>query len=414
MVLVLHPVGNQNVRALISGLHKHHMLESFHTSIAWHETAVDKLIPDKLMTELKRREYIGIDKKKIHPYPLTDICRLLSIKLKNNLGYTTLSNYFAPELTYDYVDKKTADYIGKHSDRIDMIYGYDDKCLSSFRMGKLKKIKLVYEAAFAYAPHINEVFFEEKELQPDWADNINYFTTDRLAKQDEEIELADQVIVASTYAKKTLASKNIDDKITIIPYGSPAPVSESALANKAYNNEKLKVLFVGALTQRKGISYLFKAIDELGSNFELHIIGSPVTNSLSKTLTNHLSEHKWIPSMPHTQILEYMYHCDVLILPSIAEAFGLVLLEALSRGLPIIATENTGAPDIITHGKEGFIVPIRNSDAIANHLNYLHENRNDLQKMSQNAWLRSKQLSWEAYQNVILGNIKKELTETTK
>ena len=410
MVLVLHPVGNQNVRALIKGLQQHQMLESFHTSIAWRETAMDKLIPNKVIRELKRREYVGIDNNRILTYPLTDICRLLSIKIKNNVNYKALSDYFHPEMTYDYVDKKTAQYIEKKYDQISMIYGYDDKCLSSFRMGKSKNIKLTYEAAFAYAPYINNVFYEEKELQPLWADNINYFPNDRLDKQDEELELADQVIVASTYAKRTLASKNIEQKISIIPYGSPNIISRQSLNNKTYDNIKLRVLFVGALTQRKGLSYLFNAIDKLGKNIELHIIGAPVTNSLSETLATNLSKHNWISSMSHTDILEYMYKCDVLILPSIAEAFGLVLLEALSRGLPIIATENTGAPDIIFHGKEGFIVPIRDSDAIANHLSYLNENRAELEIMSKNAWLRASKLTWGAYQNSILSTLNHQLT----
>jgi glycosyltransferase involved in cell wall biosynthesis len=411
VVLVLHPVGNQNVRALINGLQQHQMLETFHTSIAWRETAMDKFIPNIIIRELKRREYAGIDNKYICTHPLTDICRLLSIKL-NNISPIALINYFHPELTYDYVDKKAALYIKKNFDQISMIYGYDDKCLSSFRMGKLKGIKLTYEAAFAYAPYINNVFYEEKELQPEWADNINFFTNDRLEKQDEELELADKIIVASSYAKRTLVSKNFDHKITTIPYGSPNIISKELFSAKKYNNKKLRVLFVGALTQRKGISYLFNALDKLGENIELNIIGASVTNELSRTLKNHLAKHKWIPSMSHTQILEYMYTCDVLILPSIAEAFGLVLLEALSRGLPIIASENTGAPDIITHGKEGFIIPIRNSDAIANHLTYLDENRGELERMSNNAWLRAGELTWDAYQNSIVSTLKNQLAIT--
>jgi glycosyltransferase involved in cell wall biosynthesis len=410
VVLVLHPFGNQNVRFLINGLQQHQMLETFHTSIAWRKSAIEKLIPNKILRELKRREYIGIDPHCIHTYPFTDICRLLSIKIDNRLNYTDLRKYFPSELTCNYLDKKTALYIEKKYASISTIYGYDDRCLSSFKAGKSKNIKLVYESAFGYAKFANDIMREEEEIEPDWSDYLSGcfqgISRSRLERIDEELELADHIIVASTYAKKTLPTKLSAKNLTIINYGAPAVISEEALQNRKYNSKKLKVLYIGSLRQQKGISYLFNAIDKLGENIELYLVGTPLTTNLSKTLTTHLSRHNWIPSMAHSQLLEYIYNFDVLILPSLAEAFGLVLLEAMSRGLPVIATENTGAPDIITHGKEGFIVPIRDSDSIANHLCYLDENRGELERMSRNAWLRASELTWDDYQNTILSTLK--------
>ena len=407
MILVLHPFGNQNVRALIKGLQQHEMLETYHTSIAWRGTFMDKLIPNKVINELKRRGYIDIDPSLIHTYPLTDICRLLSIKIDNKLGREVFSNYFPSQLTCDYVDKKTSQYIEKQYDKIDLIYGYDDKCLSSFKIGKSKCLKLVHEAAYGYASFAEKIMREEEDIAPDWSDNLHTISQERLEKMDEELELSDHIIVASTYAKKTLPNKFSSKNLTIIPYGAPTIISEEALKNKNYHDKKLKVLYIGALRQQKGISYLFDAIDQLGKNIELNIIGAPYSLNLNKALTTNLAKHNWIPSMSHTHILEYIYNCDVLILPSLAEAFGLVLLEALSRGLPIIATVNTGAPDVITHGKEGFIVPIRDSYAIAKHLNYLDENRDELVRMSKNAWLKASEITWENYQNSILSTLKK-------
>jgi alpha-maltose-1-phosphate synthase len=405
MVLVLHPVGNQNVRALVSGLQKHQMLESFHTSIAWRGTAIDNFIPNNVLTELKRREFLGIDSNLINSYPFTDICRLISIKIDNKLKIKALSKHFHPETTYDYVDKRTAKYIEIKHDQIHLVYGYDDKCLSSFRMAKSKNIKLIYEAAFAYAPFADNIMCEEQKIEPEWAGDLNCLSSERLQKQEEELELADHIVVASSYAKKTLPPKFLSKKISVIPYGAPETISEESLKNKRYDNKKLRVLYVGSLIQQKGISYLFNAVDKLGDIVELNIIGSPHSNVTSKKLEKHLSAHNWIPSLSNSKVLEYMYNSDVLILPSLAEAFGLVLLEALSRGLPVIASEHTGAPDIITNGKEGFIVPIRDSDAIANHINFLNSNRDELEKMSKYAWLRACELTWESYQKTALNTL---------
>jgi glycosyltransferase involved in cell wall biosynthesis len=88
---------------------------------------------------------------------------------------------------------------------------------------------------------------------------------------------------------------------------------------------------------------------------------------------------------------------DVLVLPSLFEGFGLVLVEALSQGLPIIATSHTGAPDIIEDGREGFIVPIRSSEAIAEKLECLQQDRGRLETMRTNARMKAHQLLWSDY-----------------
>jgi len=78
-----------------------------------------------------------------------------------------------------------------------------------------------------------------------------------------------------------------------------------------------------------------------------------------------LERHHWIASLPHPLILEQMRQHDVLVLPSLFEGYALVINEALSQGLPVIATANSGATEAVRDGVEGFIVPIRSSQAIA-------------------------------------------------
>jgi glycosyltransferase involved in cell wall biosynthesis len=92
-----------------------------------------------------------------------------------------------------------------------------------------------------------------------------------------------------------------------------------------------------------------------------------------------------------------MRHHDVLVFPSLFEGFGLVLTEALSQGLPVIATHHTAAPDLIEHGVHGFLVPIRDAQAIATHLLELHLDRDRLAAMSAACLDRASQLSWHAY-----------------
>jgi alpha-maltose-1-phosphate synthase len=100
---------------------------------------------------------------------------------------------------------------------------------------------------------------------------------------------------------------------------------------------------------------------------------------------------------------------DVLVFPSLFEGFGLVIGEALSQGLPVITTANTGGPDILRDGQDGFIVPIRDSEAIAQRLLQLHEDRQLLKQMSDSARQRAAQLHWQSYKDGTIAAVRDKL-----
>ena len=114
--------------------------------------------------------------------------------------------------------------------------------------------------------------------------------------------------------------------------------------------------------------------------------------------------HRWIPSLPHAALLDEMTRQDVLVFPSLFEGFGLVILEAMSRGLPVIASTHTAAPDLFSaDGAEGFLVPIRSAAAIAEKLELLHRDRVRLSAMSQAALDRAGTLRWADYHRGVCG-----------
>jgi glycosyltransferase involved in cell wall biosynthesis len=106
---------------------------------------------------------------------------------------------------------------------------------------------------------------------------------------------------------------------------------------------------------------------------------------------------RWYETLSHAEVLKVMMRADVLVLPSLSEAFGLVVTEALACGLPVIITPNVGAGDLIADSREGFIVPICSSEAIADRLSTLHRDRDLLAAMSQNARATAEEKSWTAY-----------------
>ncbi|MHC5731280.1 MAG: glycosyltransferase family 4 protein, partial [Nostoc sp.] len=119
-----------------------------------------------------------------------------------------------------------------------------------------------------------------------------------------------------------------------------------------------RALFVGRVGVRKGVHYLIKAWEELQlPQAELMLVG---VNEFPETWLSQLPEGvNYIPSVPHTTLNQYYSNANVFVFPSLVEGFGLVLLEAMACGIPVITTTHTAGPDIITDGTEGFIVPIR-------------------------------------------------------
>jgi glycosyltransferase involved in cell wall biosynthesis len=138
----------------------------------------------------------------------------------------------------------------------------------------------------------------------------------------------------------------------------------------------------------------------LGSQVSLTLIGRPTTSYCSP-LNAALERHQWFPSLPHPQILEQMRCHDVLLFPTLFDGFGLVMTEALSQGLPVITTAHSGAPECIRNGVEGFIVPIRSSQAIAERLQMLADNRDQLATMRLACLQRAAEMCWAGYEQAM-------------
>jgi glycosyltransferase involved in cell wall biosynthesis len=104
-----------------------------------------------------------------------------------------------------------------------------------------------------------------------------------------------------------------------------------------------------------------------------------------------------------------MRTCDLLCLPSIVEGRALVMQEAMSQGLPIIITPNTGGSDLIIEGETGFLVPIRNAAKIAEKINWCFENRDQLEHMGENARTHASKYTWGNYAKVIVDGLRQNL-----
>ena len=396
-ILLSHPTGNTFSRAAAEALHAHAMLREFHTCIA-----VGDGSSSPVTSKLFRQRYCPIPNHLIHTHPLRELLRLLTQKrgIFNSLR-THETGALSVDKVYHGLDRKVAKALLKTETPPSAIYAYEDGALRSFFAAKERNITCIYDLPIGYWRAARRIQSEEAELLPEWAATMPVLkdSTPKLERKDDELRLADSIIVASQFTANTLKETpfNLPEPI-IIPYGCPRP--HATVTPESSSKAPLKVLYVGGLTQRKGIAYLLEAVEQLGSSVELTIIGKRVADC--KPLDAALRKYNWIDSLPHSGILDAMRSHDVFVFPSLFEGFGLVLTEALSQGLPIIATDHTCAPDIIEDGKEGFIIPIRNADAIAAALTSLQQDRPRLQAMKTHALKRAGEMGWQIYKDQLV------------
>jgi alpha-maltose-1-phosphate synthase len=410
MLILSHPSGNEFVREAARAFNENGLLAEFWTSVCWDpENPVNKLLPSSITRELNRRAFAHVRQDQLHLFPWRESGRILA----SRLGLSRLMRHevgvFSLDAVYQSFDSKVATRLGR-ARNIEGVYAYEDGALATFREAKRLGIKTIYELPIGYWRAYRELIEEEAELQPEWAATLqgSQDSAEKLRRKDEELVLATHIIVPSRYVKQTLSKAGpLDAEVTVLPYGAPAVCGqkERTLAR----SDKLRVIFVGSLTQRKGISYLLEAVGRLGSRVELTLIGLKVGEC--KALDRALRMLRWIPSLPHTELLEEIRRHDVMIFPSLFEGFGLVILEAMANGLPVITTLHTGAPDFLSDGHDGFIVPIRDAEAIAEKLEMLLRDRERLAAMSQAAMRKAALQSWKYYRRSLVNTVQQALAE---
>ncbi len=401
MVIVSHPTGNANVTAVVTSLNEEQLLEAFYTCILWRpDHPLARLLPGSIRRIFERRARLHLPSDAVHTRPFRELMRNAAIRAGKKHWVLHEGHPFSIDSVYRSVDRAVARDLPKFPG-LRGVYAYEDGALHQFERARELGIRRLYDLPIGYWRVNRAIAVEESELQPAWRGTLNALKDSdaKLVRKDREIELADTIFVASSFTRKTLeAYPGFNDgtrKVVVLPYGTPTPVTSERVLTDL--DAPLRLIYVGSLTQRKGIAYLAEAVRKLERAVTLTLIGRKVGQS--EALDRFCTEHRWIESLPHTQILEEIGRHDVLVFPSLFEGFGLVIGEALSRGVPVITTSHTGGPDILRDGQDGFIVPVRDAEAIVERVLALHGDRELLRTMSASALERAGQFTWQRYRD---------------
>jgi alpha-maltose-1-phosphate synthase len=392
MIVISHATGNEFVREALVAFDQASMLGEFWTTLSWDNSApTNRLLPRSLRQLFGRRSFPESVRAKTRTVPLRETLRLLAGAIGASSQHET--GIFSMDAVLRELDRKVANRLNRITG-CSLVYAYEDGALQTFRAARDLGLRRIYDLPIGYWRVGQRIFAEEREREPEWSCTLTgtLDSADKLSRKDDELRLADRVVVASTFTKNTLAEAPCAARIEVVPYGAPTSISTEIRKPAG----PLKLLFAGSLGQRKGLSYLLKAVDKLKNRVELTLLGRKAAPGCSP-LESAVKKHRWIPTINHAGVLREMHDHDVLVFPSLFEGFGLVILEAMAQGTPCITTDHTAGPDTIEDGVDGFVLPIRSTDLIVDKLELLLADRERLMSMKVAAKRKAQRLKWDLY-----------------
>ena len=266
---------------------------------------------------------------------------------------------------------------------------------------------------FQLHPHpvsMRRILTEELEANPDCAESLRQEWELSLPEEDfqhlvREPKMAAHILVASSFTRETLVENGTPhSSISVIPYGVDTNRFTPDASRRSSAGSKLQLLFVGRINQRKGIKYLLEAMRLLNSK-EVHLtVCGRVVDGL-ELFRSFDGQVEVRPSVSATELVAAYQAADMFVFPSVAEGFGQVLLESLACGLPILSTTRTAAPDLIDHGKQGFVVEARRPDLIAERIDWALANRDAVVEMGRQARLQAEQFTWQRFRSGIVSAV---------
>lgn len=286
----------------------------------------------------------------------------------------------------------------------DLVYGYSGSASDMIKTAKANSKIAVLDQASATVGVASELMARAAEQWPEWP----YSPIPASYRRMEEVELtySDRIFAPSTFVQQSLLTAGVAaEKIFVLPYSISQPQVMPTLSFERPTlsiSRPLKLLFVGTFGLQKGAPYLLEAVRRFGSdNVKLTVVGAvPRGGGVLEPFKDMVDFRGYVP---RREMWAYYATSDVLCLPSVCEGFGLVQLEAMSYGLPVIASRNTG--DVVEHGISGLLVEPMSVDSICEALDTLLSTPYELDSFSLAAKQRSKQFSFARYASGLIAGL---------
>jgi glycosyltransferase involved in cell wall biosynthesis len=239
-----------------------------------------------------------------------------------------------------------------------------------------------------------------------------------IAREEREYALADCVFVLSRFAYDSFLSRDFPaGRVLLHPLGvdlalfRPTAGAIEAREQRILSGAPLKVLNVGTLNARKGTYDLLRIAAELKGRIDFTFVGTTVKSEVGHLLSRARSAISIRPRVAESELPKAYADSDIFVFTTVEDGFAAVILQAAAAGLPVIATTNCSAPDFVTEGETGWILPIRDQDAFVRRLRWCDENRQALARVAKTAVAGRHAHDWEAMAGALVEHYHRMMTE---
>lgn len=358
-IVLAHP-GTQHSRHLARELENRGLLEAYWTGVAFAEGSLGAAIArigSKLpgLHGLNSRVLPGIRARRLHIAPYCELKALWQLRRGGD------SQVILHERNAAFQQAISDDALPTAGGAL---IGFDTSSWLLAERCARRSIPFYLDRTTAHPAALQRIMMDFGRRFPDWAQTRKPRLPVVAAAEKVEHELARKIVVGGCFARNTLLAEGIPgDRICVNAYGVDWLQFMAERSDPVASHRPFRFLYVGSVNAQKGIPVLLDAWRILAlRDAELWIAG-------------HIGEHerRLIPAMRGLRLLGQVSHhmlpaiyasCDLFVMPSLFEGFGLVILEALAAGLPVITTPNTGAADALADPVLGTLVPAGSVDAL--------------------------------------------------
>ena len=403
-VLVHHPGSNHLAYNLVGGLQAEGYDAWFETGFFYDPAGrLARLVaslPSGLRAraerELRRRSNALVDPRRVVAWPWAELAYVAAAR--GGVSGTRLAHVIG--WRNEVMDRRAARRLLRMPARV--VIGHDGSALHAARAARATGGLAVLNQVIGHLEHGLALGREEAERAPQFAESMPDSPAWIVARHRAELAETDRVIVPSDYVRDTLVARGVPGgKIATIPYG--VDVERFRPPESPRPAGRLRVLFVGHLSQRKGIGYLLEAARRLRRlpGFELVLVGRMIGAAAAFAPYEGLFRH--VPHVPFHEVHALFQDADIFAYPSLHEGSAFVTYEALASGLPVVTTPNAGA--VVRDGVEGYVVPIRDVDALVGRIERLHADPALRAAMSEAARRRALEFTWAAYRRRVAAQL---------
>ena len=383
MKVILSTIGRFHIFPLAKELEKNGLLECIYSGFPW--------------SKLERE---GVSKKYVRTFPWIRPLLLGTRFLPFSLPEPFLDGLH--QLSVETLDR----YVAKKMSQADIFVGHEGVGLISGAEAKKQGMLYVCDRGCTHMAWRERILQEENArlgLKPRRQPNTFH-------REIKEYDLADLIVVPSQFVANSFISEGIPvEKIAIVPYGVNLEMFHPA--GKPPENS-FEIIFVGRISARKGIKDLLDGFNKANiPNKKLTLVGTldqEIKDIFDEQLSADNIELKGHVSQ--SELKNLLSRSHVFCLPSIEDGFGMAVGEAMACGCPVIVTENAGGASIVNDGKNGYIIPIRSPENLAEKFEKLSFNPELRNKMGEDALASVQSLGgWQHYGQEMISLYKRVL-----